>query len=62
MSIQVNSEKCPQDHRCPAIKICPVGAISQKDFELPIIDNEICIECQKCVKFCPKGALSKVLG
>ena len=24
---------CPQNHKCPAVNVCPVGALSQKDFE-----------------------------
>lgn len=61
MKIIVNNAKCPQNHRCPSIAVCPVGAISQKDnFSLPIIDLEKCIVCGKCMKFCPKGAFEKV--
>lgn len=56
----VNKDKCPQDHRCPAIKICPNGAIEQVNFELPTINQEKCTECNKCVEFCPKGALEKI--
>lgn len=26
-------EHCPQNHKCPAVKVCPVGALSQKGFE-----------------------------
>lgn len=59
--ITVDENRCPQNHKCPAIKVCPVNAISQNNFELPIIDNNVCINCQKCVKFCPKGAL-KIAG
>jgi Fe-S-cluster-containing hydrogenase component 2 len=58
--ITIDKNRCPQNHRCPAIKACPVNAISQKDFELPIIDNTICIECKKCIKFCPMRAIQQV--
>jgi len=59
--IIVNPKKCPQNHRCPSIAVCPVGAISQKDsYSLPVIDTEKCIVCGKCMKFCPKGAFEKV--
>ena len=55
--VVVNKNKCPQDHKCPAIKVCPVGAINQNEFDLPYIDYDKCILCQKCTMFCPKGAL-----
>ncbi len=53
----VNKNKCPQDHRCPAMAICPKQAISQKsNFDLPQVDENLCILCGKCMSFCPKGA------
>lgn len=36
--IELNSAKCPKDHVCPMIASCPVGAISQKGFNLPTVD------------------------
>lgn len=50
-------EHCPQNHKCPAVKVCPVGALSQKGFEAPKIDYDKCIGCGKCAKLCPKKAL-----
>ena len=44
-------ENCPQNHKCPAVKVCPVGALSQEGFQ------EKCISCGKCSDFCPKHAL-----
>ena len=55
--LKINIEKCPQNHKCPAVKICPVGDLSQKDFMAPVIDEEKCIRCGKCSNFCPKQAL-----
>ncbi len=23
----IKTENCPQNHKCPAIKVCPVGAL-----------------------------------
>ena len=54
--MKVNPKRCPQNHRCPAIRVCPVNAISQEGNGLPVIDNEKCIDCGKCVSFCPMGA------
>ena len=61
MKITVNPQKCPQNHRCPSIAVCPKGAISQKDiYSLPEFDGEKCIVCGKCMKFCPKDAFERV--
>ena len=57
MSIQVVFEKCPQNHRCPAVKVCPVQALSQQGFDAPVVDAVRCIDCAKCAERCPKGAL-----
>lgn len=57
MQITVNKNLCPQNHRCPSIRVCPVGAIEQSGNGLPTIDQEKCIQCEKCVKFCPMGAI-----
>lgn len=50
-------ERCPQNHRCPAVNVCPVQALSQNSFEAPTIDFGKCIACGKCARFCPKQAL-----
>lgn len=41
--LKIIIENCPQNHKCPAVNVCPVGALSQKDFEAPIIDYDKCI-------------------
>lgn len=53
----VHQDRCPQDHACPAVKVCPVQALSQKGFAAPNVDLNTCIRCGKCVTFCPKNAL-----
>lgn len=53
-------ERCPQNHKCPSIKVCLVGVLSQDGFNAPKVDHEKCIKCGKCSSFCPKKAL--VLG
>lgn len=61
MRIVVNQQKCPQNHQCPSMAICPKGAISQEDiYALPVVDEQKCIVCGKCMRFCPKGAFEKV--
>ena len=53
----VNKSRCPQNHPCPSIRVCPVGALSQKGFAAPIVDKSKCIKCGKCTKSCPMRAL-----
>ena len=57
--IQVNKGICPHDHICPLIKACPVGAIPQDSEGFPVIDFNLCIECDKCVRKCPMKAMDK---
>ncbi|MDE6355645.1 MAG: 4Fe-4S binding protein [Clostridia bacterium] len=53
----IERDNCPQNHPCPAVKVCPVGALSQNGFNAPEIDYNKCIACGKCSNFCPKKAL-----
>ena len=53
----VKKERCPQNHPCPSIRVCPEGALSQVGYKAPEVDQEKCIRCGKCVRFCPKRAL-----
>lgn len=53
----VKKETCPQNHKCPAVNVCPVGALSQNGHNAPDIDYSKCIACGKCSAFCPKKAL-----
>ena len=55
--LYVNRERCPKNHRCPAIRVCPVGALSQTGFDAPVVDERRCVACGKCARFCPMGAL-----
>jgi len=50
--IVVRKELCPQNHPCPTLSVCPVGALSQVGFAVPEVDNEKCICCCRCVKRC----------
>jgi len=56
----VNIQKCPKNHVCPCVDLCPVGAISQEeDFSDIKVDNEKCIKCGTCVQNCPHGVFQK---
>jgi Fe-S-cluster-containing hydrogenase component 2 len=57
MAIKVIELKCPQNHVCPSVKICPAEALKQEGHNAPTVDNEKCIDCGKCSDFCPKKAL-----
>lgn len=57
MILKVIKERCPQDHRCPAMRVCPNGALQQNNYEAPTVDETKCILCGQCVKTCPKKAL-----
>lgn len=59
MSIFVNKNRCPQNHPCPSVRVCPTGALIQKGFRAPTVEEAKCISCQKCVKFCPMGAIGE---
>lgn len=65
--IDIACDECPVDgilvspacrgcisHRCQ--NVCPRGAISIVD-KKAVIDKEKCIECGKCAKVCPYGAI-----
>lgn len=56
-SVVVKTSRCPQNHPCPSVRVCPTGALTQQGFHAPIIHSEKCITCAKCVRFCPKNAL-----
>ena len=55
--LKIKTENCPQTPPCPAVRVCPVGALSQIGFNAPEIDHTKCITCGKCSSFCPKRAL-----
>lgn len=57
MPIHIDKRRCPQNHRCPAMKVCPVGALTQEGFSAPKVDENKCLECGACSNFCPMGAL-----
>lgn len=57
MKLKVIKERCPQNHSCPSVRICPTNALKQNGNSAPTVDYDLCIECGKCVKFCPMKAL-----
>lgn len=57
MSLKVITANCPQNHPCPSIRVCPVGALSQEGFDAPVVDETKCTSCGACARFCPMSAL-----
>ena len=56
MSIIITKENCPENHPCPVINVCPTKALSQDGFKAPTVNNDKCIDCNKCIFFCGYGA------
>ena len=56
--IRVSKQRCPQNHPCPSVRVCPVQALSQVGYGAPVADMDKCIKCGKCVRYCPMGAIS----
>ena len=56
-TLLVVQENCPQNHPCPSVPVCHVGALKQSGFHAPTVDPDTCIRCGKCTKFCPRQAL-----
>lgn len=57
MAIKVVKSRCPQNHRCPSVRVCKLGALSQQGNAAPVVDVEKCTDCGACVRSCPMGAL-----
>lgn len=51
-------ERCPQNHPCPSVSLCPVNALTQNGFDAPTLDKDKCIDCGVCVDYCPYQALT----
>jgi Fe-S-cluster-containing hydrogenase component 2 len=56
-NVRVIISRCPQNHNCPSIAVCPVGALVQIGYFAPSIDSAKCVGCGNCVLFCPREAL-----
>ncbi len=51
-------ELCPANHACPAVKVCPMNALSQEDNNhAPVIDYNLCVACGVCTRICGMKAL-----
>ncbi len=59
--IHVENSRCPENHPCPLVKRCPVGAITQQGHKAPIINHDKCIECGICTHSCPFQAVREAV-
>lgn len=53
----IDKDACPENHCCPAVDVCPTGALTQVDFQAPEVDYDVCIACGLCADVCPRRAL-----
>jgi Fe-S-cluster-containing hydrogenase component 2 len=59
-TIFVDKRRCPENHPCPSVRVCPVNALTQKGYAAPKADMKACVKCGKCVRYCPMGAIRVV--
>jgi len=59
MALTIDPRRCPQNHRCPLVTLCPAGAITQQGMGLPVIDPDKCLECGLCAENCGRQAIDK---
>ncbi len=57
--IKIIEKRCPKNHLCPIVKMCPKDAIRQEGYEAPTIDQSKCIKCNICIKNCPHNVFEK---
>jgi len=41
MTVQVIKNRCPQNHPCPSISVCTVGAFTQNGYDAPVVNDEM---------------------
>ncbi|MCY6369078.1 4Fe-4S binding protein [Clostridium ganghwense] len=59
----IDSNKCDRSPFCPVKRVCPVEAVYQEKKGLfskgpATVDKDKCVGCGKCLKACPRGAVT----
>ena len=57
MSVFITENRCPQNHPCPSVTVCPTGALTQEGYHAPTVDEKRCTDCGQCVMCCPMRAI-----
>ena len=58
MPVLINFKICDRSKDCSGIEACPTNALYWDEENKTIgIDNSRCIDCEKCEKTCPVGAI-----
>ena len=58
MPVLINFRICDNSRDCSGITVCPVGAFYwDKKKKTITVDNQKCINCGRCEKSCPVGAI-----
>ncbi len=58
MPVLINFKICDKSKDCSGIEACPTNALYWDEENKTIgIDNSKCIDCEKCEKACPVGAI-----
>jgi Fe-S-cluster-containing hydrogenase component 2 len=57
MAVFITPSSCPQNHPCPAVRVCPSGALTQRGYAAPVVDPAKCTDCGRCSRYCAMGAI-----
>lgn len=52
---KVVEENCKNCKTCQAVKICPTGAITYQEGQIPQLNEDLCIQCGLCISRCSFG-------
>ena len=59
--LMLDLNNCPANHSCPAVKVCPMDALHQRDsHSAPEINYNTCVACGACTRICGKQALQLI--